>query len=38
MSENALALREQILALAEQFFNRNQTAVRTIDLQMSFSF
>ena len=28
----------QSLALAGQFFNRNQTAVRTIDLQMSFSF
>jgi hypothetical protein len=29
---------DQSLALAGQFFNRNQTAVRTIDLQMSFSF
>jgi hypothetical protein len=29
---------DQSLALAGQFFNRNETAVRTIDLQMSFSF
>jgi hypothetical protein len=29
---------DQSLALAGQFFNRNQTSVRTIDLQMSFSF
>jgi hypothetical protein len=29
---------DKSLALAGQFFNRNQTAVRTIDLQMSFSF
>jgi hypothetical protein len=29
---------DQSLALAGQFFNRNETSVRTIDLQMSFSF
>jgi hypothetical protein len=29
---------DKSLALAGQFFNRNQTSVRTIDLQMSFSF
>jgi hypothetical protein len=29
---------DQSLALAGGFFNRNQTSVRTIDLQMSFSF
>jgi hypothetical protein len=29
---------DQSLALAGQFFNRNEIAVRTIDLQMSFSF
>jgi hypothetical protein len=29
---------DKSLALAGGFFNRNQTSVRTIDLQMSFSF
>jgi hypothetical protein len=29
---------DKSLALAGGFFNRNQTAVRTLDLQMSFSF
>ena len=29
---------DKSLSLAGQFFNRNQTSVRTIDLQMSFSF
>jgi hypothetical protein len=29
---------DKSLALAGQFFNRNETSVRTIDLQMSFSF